>query len=92
MEHTVDWVASGHVNPVQQQGSCGSCWAFASLAVIESLNSINNGQLVKLSEQQLVDCAEHANGCDGGNYPPAFYYALHNPVQLEKDYEYVGRV
>ena len=53
---TIDWVAAGKVNAVQNQGRCGSCWAFSSIATIESHNAITNGDLVKLSEQQLVDC------------------------------------
>jgi len=53
---TIDWVSQGMVNAVQNQGQCGSCWAFSSIATIESHNAITNGELLKLSEQQLVDC------------------------------------
>lgn len=38
----IDWVAAGHVAPVQNQLTCGSCWAFAAVATIESHNSILN--------------------------------------------------
>jgi C1A family cysteine protease len=38
----IDWVAAGHVTPIQNQLTCGSCWAFAAVSTIESHNSIIN--------------------------------------------------
>jgi len=46
----VDWVTKGIVNPIKDQGRCGSCWAFASTAVMESMHAIKTGELLSLSE------------------------------------------
>lgn len=61
----IDWRTKGVVTPVKSQGRCGSCWAFASTAVLESHLAINTGKLFELSEQQLVSCAPNPRHCGG---------------------------
>jgi C1A family cysteine protease len=39
------------MNPVRDQGSCGSCYAFAATAAIEGRYAIAKGSKVQLSEQ-----------------------------------------
>lgn len=65
---TVDWTTKGIVNPVTDQGQCGSCWAFGAVASLEGAYAQKTGQLHKFSEQQLVDCSyyEAGYGCQGG--------------------------
>lgn len=63
---SVDWRKEGAVNPVQNQAQCGSCWAFSSTAAIEGAHAIKTGKLIKLAEQQFVDCDPTSDGCDGG--------------------------
>jgi C1A family cysteine protease len=50
MAGSVDWREKNVVNSVQNQGACGSCWAFSSIAAIESSHAIQKGELLKLSE------------------------------------------
>lgn len=65
-----DWRDGGWITPVRHQGSCGSCWAFGALAVMEAqmriqLNDPNYA--VDLSEQDLVSCFDAGNGWGGCN-------------------------
>lgn len=46
----IDWRDWKVVRPVQDQGGCGSCWAFSAIANIESAYAIATGKLYKLSE------------------------------------------
>lgn len=45
----VDWRKEGYVNPVQDQGQCGCCYAFSACASMEGQFFKANGTLVKLS-------------------------------------------
>jgi len=45
-----DWVAAGAISAVKDQGSCGSCWAFAATAACESAKFMKVGTLGKMSE------------------------------------------
>ncbi|VDM40317.1 unnamed protein product [Toxocara canis] len=69
---------------------CGSCWAFATVAVVESAYAIANGELRSLSEQQLLDCDLNDNACDGGRVENALQYVYENGLMNEDDYPYVA--
>ena len=57
-----------YVSPVRNQGNCGSCYAFGTLAMFEARVRIlsNNTKTPVFSTQDIVSCSEYAQGCEGG--------------------------
>eukprot|EP00354_Favella_ehrenbergii_P001782 CAMPEP_0170464246 /NCGR_PEP_ID=MMETSP0123-20130129/9048_1 /TAXON_ID=182087 /ORGANISM="Favella ehrenbergii, Strain Fehren 1" /LENGTH=244 /DNA_ID=CAMNT_0010729867 /DNA_START=226 /DNA_END=960 /DNA_ORIENTATION=+ len=87
----VDWVAAGAVTAVKNQGSCGSCWSFSTTGSMEGAHFLATGELLSLSEQELVDCSHNGNlGCMGGMMDRAFKWTETNPLETESDYPYQG--
>ena len=93
-EKEVDWVKAGVVHAVKNQASCGSCWAFASTAALESAYAIFKGQKdLDLSEQELVDCSRsYGNqGCNGGLMHFAYDYILSKGINCNQKYPYLAK-
>eukprot|EP00927_Polykrikos_kofoidii_P068013 TRINITY_DN63421_c0_g1_i1.p1 TRINITY_DN63421_c0_g1~~TRINITY_DN63421_c0_g1_i1.p1 ORF type:complete len:342 (+),score=45.96 TRINITY_DN63421_c0_g1_i1:72-1097(+) len=91
---SLDWEARGALTPVVNENvppdGLGACWAFAAVAAVESANKIVNGNLVKLSEQQVVDCSG-GGSCDiGGMYFPVWDWLKKSGTALcsEASYPY----
>eukprot|EP01133_Synstelium_polycarpum_P019076 gene19076-22842_t len=69
----IDWRNAGIVTKIKDQKQCGSCWAFTSVAALESAYLLKNNLTIDidLSEQHVVNCAS-SNGCNGGNGAMAY--------------------
>jgi len=89
-------VTDGWVTTPKDQGSCGSCAAFASVGLFETslakVTGVTTG--MDLSEQYLVDCAydnSAALGCDGATCDayPKWFVANGGEAPLSSTYPYL---
>jgi len=86
----LDWRDVGGITPVKNQGSCGSCWAFAATAEMEAFIKIYYGVETDLSEQQSVSCNPYGAGCDGGWASASYYIFQHQGAVTEGCMPYEG--
>jgi hypothetical protein len=69
----------------------GSCWAFSAVSTVESINQLVTGEMITLSEQELVECSTNGqnSGCNGGLMDDAFDFIIKNGgIDTEDDYPY----
>jgi C1A family cysteine protease len=89
---SLDWRNNGgdFVTPIRNQGSCGSCWAFATTAALESATLIAqnwSGADLNLAEQTLVSCSGSGD-CGGGYIGSASNYIRNTGLPLEACFLY----
>jgi cathepsin L len=89
-----DYRTLGYVNRIQDQDPCGASYAFSVCQSAETVYAIaTNGTLLKLSEQNLIDCVTANYGCFGGDEEPAVQYVIASQggyFNLQSDYPYTG--
>lgn len=77
----VDWRSK--MGPVKNQGTCGSCWAFAAIDVVDFQTGSSH------SEQQVLDCSG-TGSCNGGEPLNALRYLSGVGSDPESSYPYQG--
>lgn len=75
-----NWKDLGMVTPAKNQGSCGSCWAFASVGAMESHVLINKIGTYNLSEQEQVSCNTNMHGCTSGGMTALHFWEKAGPM------------
>ncbi|CAJ0953468.1 unnamed protein product, partial [Mesorhabditis belari] len=99
-----DWRNTGAVNPVKDQKQCGSCWAFSTIATVETIDNYvhcrdTTESRVSYSEQMVMDCTyynasvpekEQYDGCDGGWPSSALKRIMITGTETEKQDHYLA--
>jgi len=86
----LNWVDLDGITPVKNQGSCGSCWAFAATGEMEAFIKIYTGIETDLSEQQSISCNPYGAGCSGGWASASYYVFQHQGAVLENCAPYLA--
>lgn len=84
----------GVVTPIRNQGTCGSCYTFATIAAVEGAVAIKTGVSTGwLSAQQVLDCSgpQGNQGCGGGGLGSSFSYMTNaGGLCADAAYPYTG--
>ena len=93
----VDFREKNIIGPIEDQGKCGSCYSFATVAATESAYCLKNSgsrSFRKFSKQQMVDCGpnktNYLRGCNGGVLESAYSYLREVGISEASDYPYTG--
>jgi C1A family cysteine protease len=81
------------VTAVKNQGQCGSCWAFSVTENIESMWILAGkaNSSIALAPQQIVDCDNSDDGCNGGEPPTAYQYVINaGGLETNESYPYTA--
>ena len=86
-----DWREQGKLTPPKNQGACGSCWAFSTVAVLQDVLALRGKGQIALSEQYLLSCNKEGWSCDGGFFAHDYHKALPMGGVPEAEFPYVGK-
>jgi C1A family cysteine protease len=93
---SLDYNAQGKVTSIKNQGSCGCCWSFASIAMYESVLLIKGLGGFGLSEEASLQCTSfYADGgrvsdCSGGYFPDPLTFLAKVGSLLRTNYPYIS--
>ena len=68
MPEEKNWMHLAVAKNIRDQGSCGSCWAVATVSVLEAhyeIYSAKGGPTKSFSPQQTLECTPNPNECGG---------------------------
>nr|BAG74346.1 silicatein-G1 [Ephydatia fluviatilis] len=94
LPESIDWRDAGIVTGVKDQLRCGASYAFSTVGALEGMNALGKGSLVKLSEQNVVDCSgPYGNhGCTCGSVINTYLYIIDNGgIDTASSYPYKSK-
>lgn len=94
-----NWSKLESLSTIENQGSCGSCWAITSTTVLNAHAEIYGGGsglqgLQRFSTQELLNCVPNPHscggegGCDGATVELAFNWAMSHSLSSEDEEPY----
>ena len=85
---TINWKKAKKTSPVKNQFNCNSCYAFSTIAALESATMIALNTTLVYSEQEILDCSSDFGnqGCEGGQPSIVFEYVLSKGINLQSNY------
>ena len=86
-----DWREKAALSPIQNQGNCGSCWAFSIAATMVDAVSIKQGRVLSLSHQYLLSCNKLGYSCAAGGFFDAHDMHVSPGAVPVYQYPYTGR-
>ncbi len=86
---------NGWLSAIKDQGDCGACWAFATIAAVEGAANLyaNKNLGLNLSEQELLSCSgagSSEGACKGGFINGALGYIKSKGVSSEQCMPYLA--
>lgn len=88
----LDWRRADVGTRVKDQGlDCSCCWAFASVAAVESVYQLLQDDDLDLSEQHLINCENRCSGCSGGYVDLALDYVKNKGLPKSSAVPYLSK-
>jgi len=89
---TINWAGANCDHGPQNQGQCGSCWAFAATGMLSDRCCLHSSDKGWLSPQELVSCDRGSSGCNGGSLTsPISYFQSHQGLVPDKCFPYQAK-
>ena len=86
-----DWREQAKLTPIKNQGNCGSCYAFSTVATFQDVMATKGLGQIALSEQYLLSCNTQGFSCNGGFFLHDMHMALPFGGVPESEFPYVAR-